>query len=149
MRHTSKMNWMNVAFVKYLCQETLEKRKVLIFTSLWCPKSFFFHSLHLSTTLDFIKKSSQWIYIYIYIYIYVCVCVCVCVNLSVQARYDTRSIFKRSLTDLNSEFSFSLNGCHTKVKESSLPYYLPIAGSINTMLNANSRIWTQHSVSIS
>ena len=28
-------------------------------------------------------------------------------NPSARARYDTRSIFKRSLTDLNSEFSFS------------------------------------------
>ena len=27
---------------------------------------------------------------------------------------------------LNSEFSFSLTGCVTKVKEPSLPYYLPI-----------------------
>ena len=29
--------------------------------------------------------------------------------------------FKLSLTGLNSELSFSLTGCHTKVKESSLP----------------------------
>ena len=52
-----------------------------------------------------------------------CVCVCVCVNHSqkticvcvliiftnpsARAGYDTRSIFKRSLTGLNSEFSFS------------------------------------------
>ena len=28
-------------------------------------------------------------------------------NPSTQAGYDTRSIFKKSLTDLNSEFSFS------------------------------------------
>ena len=33
---------------------------------------------------------------------------------------------KRSSTGLNSEFSFS--GCLAKVKEPSLPYYLPIAG---------------------
>ena len=44
-----------------------------------------------------------------------------------RARYDTRSIFKRSLTGLNSEFSFSLTSCLTKAEESSLPYYLPIA----------------------
>ena len=37
--------------------------------------------------------------IYIYIYIYT--------NPSAQAGYDTRSVFKRSLTGLNSEFSFS------------------------------------------
>ena len=43
-------------------------------------------------------------------------------NLSAPARCDTRSLFKRSLTGLNSKFSF-LTGCHTKVKEPSLPYY--------------------------
>ena len=32
------------------------------------------------------------------------------------------------LTGLNSEFSFSLAGCHTKSKEPSLLYYLPITG---------------------
>ena len=42
----------------------------------------------------------------------VCVCVCVCIlilftNPSARAGYDTRSIFKRSLTGFNSEFSFS------------------------------------------
>ena len=31
--------------------------------------------------------------------------------------------FKRSLTGLNSEFSFSQTSCHTKAKEHSLPYY--------------------------
>ena len=34
---------------------------------------------------------------------------------------------KRSLTGLNSEFSFSLTSCLTKAEEPSLPYYLPIA----------------------
>ena len=34
---------------------------------------------------------------------------------SLQAEGDTRSIFKLSTTDLNSEFSFSLVGCYTKV----------------------------------
>ena len=42
-------------------------------------------------------------------------------NPSAQAGYDTRSIFKRSLTGLNSEFSFP------NAEEPSLPYYLPIA----------------------
>ena len=42
-------------------------------------------------------------------------------NPSARAEYDTRSIFKRSLTGFNSEFSF------TKAEEPSLPYYLPIA----------------------
>ena len=43
-------------------------------------------------------------------------------NPSARAGYDTRSIFKQSLTCLNSEFSF------TKAEEPSLSYYLPIAG---------------------
>ena len=45
-----------------------------------------------------------------------------------QAECDTRSIFKQCLTGLNSEFSFSKTGCHTKAKEPHLPNYLPIAG---------------------
>ena len=38
--------------------------------------------------------------------------------------YDTKSIFKRNLTGLNSEFSFSQTGCHTNFKELSLPYWV-------------------------
>ena len=49
-------------------------------------------------------------------------------NPSAQAGYDTRSIFKQSLTGLNSEFSFSYTSCLTMAEEPSLPYYLPIAG---------------------
>ena len=49
-------------------------------------------------------------------------------NLSARAECDTRTIFKQSVTDLNSEFSVSYTGCHTKVKEPSVLYYLPIAG---------------------
>ena len=40
----------------------------------------------------------------------------------------SQPIFKRSLTGLNSEFSFSWTGCPTKVKEPSLPDYLPVTG---------------------
>ena len=47
---------------------------------------------------------------------------------SARAGYDTRSIFKLSLTGFNSEFSFSYTCCLTKAEEPSLPYYLPIAG---------------------
>ena len=50
-------------------------------------------------------------------------------NPSARAGYDSRSIFKRSLSGLNSEFSFSLTSCLTKAEELSLPYYLPIAGN--------------------
>ena len=35
--------------------------------------------------------------------------------------------FKQNYADLSSESSFSKTGCHTKVKETSLPYYLSIA----------------------
>ena len=49
-------------------------------------------------------------------------------NPSARAGYDTRSIFKRSLTGLSSEFSFSLTSCLTKAEEPSLSYYLPITG---------------------
>ena len=35
--------------------------------------------------------------------------------------------FKRGLTGLNSEFSFSKTSCLTKAEEPRLPYYLPIA----------------------
>ena len=49
-------------------------------------------------------------------------------NPSARAGYDKRSVFKRSLTGLNSEFSFSYTSCHTKAEEPSLPYYLRITG---------------------
>ena len=51
-------------------------------------------------------------------------------NLSARTGYDRRSIFKRSLPGLNSEFSFSWTSCLTKAEEPSLSYYLPIAGGI-------------------
>ena len=53
---------------------------------------------------------------------------CVFTNSSAQTGCNTRSIFKRSLTGLNSEFSFSYTGCLTKAKNPSLPNYSPIAG---------------------
>ena len=75
---------------------------------------------------------------------------------------DTRSIFKRSLTGLNSKFSFSYTSCLTKAEEPSLPYYLPIAGGriigfipfprvlvLCEMQSVTSRIWTRVAVSIS
>ena len=79
-------------------------------------------------------------------------------NPSARAGYDTRSIFKRSLTGLNSEFSF----CLTKAEEPSLSYYLPIAGGriigfipfprvlvLCEMQSVKSRIWTRIAVFIS
>ena len=83
-------------------------------------------------------------------------------NLSARAGFDTRSIFKWSLTGLNSEFSFSKTSCFTKAEEPSLPYYLPIAGGriigfipfprvlvLCEMQSVSARIWTRVTVSIS
>ena len=80
---------------------------------------------------------------------------------SSRAVYDTRSIFKQSLTGLKSELSFSWTSCLTKAEEPSLPYYLPIAGGriigfipfprvlvLCEMLSVSSRIWTRVAVSI-
>ena len=67
---------------------------------------------------------------YIFFRIYACVTchIFIFTNPSARAGYDTRSIFKRGLTGLNSEFSFSLTSLLTKAEEPSLPYYLLIAG---------------------
>ena len=94
------------------------------------------HTLHLSITHTHTHSLSLSLSIYIYIYIWkghicvlisVCACVCVCVcareekrereresvcvclftDHSARAACDKRSIFKRSLTGLNSKFSFS------------------------------------------
>ena len=46
-------------------------------------------------------------------------------NPSAQAGYNTRAIFKRTLTGLNPVFSFSKTNCLTKAEETSLPYYFP------------------------
>ena len=83
-------------------------------------------------------------------------------NPSAQAGYDTRSIFKRSLTGLNSEFSFSYTSCLTNADEHSLSHYLPIDGGriigfipfprvlvLCEMQLVSSRIWTCVAVSIS
>ena len=61
----------------------------------------------------------MYIYIYIYIYIYT--------PKPTTVGHGTRSIFKLSLTDLNSKFSLSQTGCQTRVKKPCLAYYLPIA----------------------
>ena len=99
-------------------------------------------------------------------HVYVCVLMCVYLsylpNPSALAGYDTRSVLKRSLTGLNSEFSFSLTSCLTKAEEPSLPYYLPIVGGriigfipfprvlvLCEMISVSSRIWTRVAVSIS
>ena len=83
-------------------------------------------------------------------------------NPSTQAEHDTRSVFKWSLTGLNSEFSFSETSCLTKAEEPSLSYYLPIAGRriigfihfprvlvLCEMQSVSSRIWIRVAVSIS
>ena len=68
----------------------------------------------------------------------------------------------QSSTGLNSEFSFSKTGYHTKAKESSLPYYLhiikgrlvwcvpfPRVLALSEVETDSSRIWTQVIMSIS
>ena len=83
-------------------------------------------------------------------------------NPSARAGYDTRSIFKQSLTGFNSEFSYFETSCLTQVEEPSLPYYLTIAGGriiefiafprvlvLYEMQSVSSRIWTRFAVSIS
>ena len=94
--------------------------KYQIFTSWFllqfCEDLFVWFGLalwHINHFRLFHAKSSKYLYIF--------------TNPSAQAGYDTKSIFKQSLTGLNSEFSFSYIGCHTKAEEHSLTYYLPIA----------------------
>ena len=93
---------------------------------------------------------------------YVCLCVCVCVCVCVYWPLCTRSIFKGSLTSLNSKFFFSLTGCQTKVEEPNLPYYLhfvegriiicipfPRVFAQSEKQTASSMIWTCVALSIS
>ena len=88
------------------------------------------------------------------------ICFLIFTNPSARAGYDTRSISKRSLTGLNSEFSFSSTSCLTKAEETNLPNYLPIAGGriigfipfpmvlvLCEMQSVSSRIWTRVAVS--
>ena len=69
-----------------------------------------------------------YIYIYIYIYINFRYWYIYIPNPSAHSRFNNKSVFKQSLTCLNLELSFSWPSCNTRVKESSLPYYLTIAG---------------------
>ena len=95
-------------------------------------------------------------------YVSAYICICIFTNTSARAGYDTRSIFKRSLTGLNSQFSFSKTNCHTKAENPCLSYNLPIARGriigfipfprvlmLCEMQSASSRIWTRVAVSIS
>ena len=81
---------------------------------------------------------------------------------SARAGYDKRSIFKRSLTGLNSEFSFSWTSCLTKAEEPCLSYSLPVAGGriigfisfprvlvLCEIPSVSSRIWTRVAVAVS
>ena len=59
--------------------------------------------------------------------------VCICPIPPLCTGCGTRSIFKWSITGLNSEFSFSQTSCQSKVKEPSL--YLPNPYIMNRMLH--------------
>ena len=89
---------------------------IIVVGGLWeAQTSFFGRVLHLvwlmkeTNVSEFTLSFQEIIYIYIYIY----------TNPSTRVVYNTRSISKRSLTGLNVGFSFSLTGCHTKIKEHS------------------------------
>ena len=138
-----------------LVEKSKNRRKIYERITKDIPFSYFFLNTHTHTH----------IYIYIYInmhlnthnhnYIYL-------PNPSTRAGYDTRSIFKRSLTGLNSEFPYSSTSCLTKAEEPSPSYYLPIAGGriigfipfpralvLCEMQSVSSRIWTRVDGSIS
>ena len=77
-------------------------------------------------------------------------------NPSARVGYDTWSVFKRSLTSLNTEFFFSKTSCVPKAEEPSLSFYWPIAGEKNNWIHtfpkgisAMLRTWTRVGVSIS
>ena len=56
--------------------------------------------------------------------------VCIYSTVLLWSECDTNSIFKGNLIGLNPEFSFFYTDWYTKVEEYSLPYYLPMAGSM-------------------
>ena len=114
-----------------------------------CWNKYLLHCGHIHTHTHAYTPTPTPIYIYVF------------TNPSVRAGYD-RSIFKRSLMGLNSEFSFSQTSCLTKAEWPSLPYYLPIAGGriigfipfprvlvLCEMQSVSSRIWTRVAMSIS
>ena len=118
-----------------------------------------------STCSSLINRPNRYAYIYLYS-IRILDVISIFTNPSARpeglVNIDTRSIFKQILTGLNSEFSFSKISCLTKVKEPSLPYYLPIAEGwliefihfpkvlmLCEMLSVSSRIWTGVAVPIS
>ena len=52
-----------------------------------------------------------------------------------RAGYDTRSIFKRSLTGLNSDFFFSQTSLLTKAEEPSMSYYFTYSWRENNWIH--------------
>ena len=100
---------------------------------------FLLTKLHQKSKIKHCLAFIAWIKnMYVFVYIFT--------NPSAQAGCDTRSIFKRILTGLNSESSFSLTCWHTKVKEPSLlfthiwmenSWNHKFPKSISTMWNAN------------
>ena len=75
--------------------------------------------IHIHTYIN--RHTHIYMYVYtIYIYIYA-----LFTNISAWAGYDTRSISKRSLTGLNSEFSFSKSNCLIKADKPVCPTIYP------------------------
>ena len=104
-----------------------------LFTSIYLSISFCSYlSICLSITvfsyLSIYLSISVYSHLSIYLSQSIHIYLSIFTNPSARAGYDTRSIFKRSLTGLNSQFSFSKICCLTKAEELNLSYCLPIAG---------------------
>ena len=126
-------------------------------------KKFLFIAIYLNSSLT--RKNSTYRTVWLYklcTNTWLRLSLIIFTNPSARAGYDSKSIFKRSLTGLNSQFSFSETTCLTKVEEASLPYYLPTAAGriigftpfprvlvLCKMQSVSSRIWTRVNVSIS
>ena len=134
-------------------------RKILIRFPVFLVSLF---STDCSTLIFHISFVNIIIIIIIIVVVVLLLLIIIFTNPSARAGYDTRSIFKQSLTYLNSEYSFSKTSCLTKAEEHSLPYYLSIAGGriigfipfprvlvLCEMQSVSSRIWTCIAVSIS
>ena len=78
------------------------------------------------STAPICKAGNHWKVVVIYLSIYLSIVYAYLLNLSRREGFSTRSVFERRLTSLNSRFSFSFTVFHPKVKELSLPCYLPI-----------------------
>ena len=106
-------NWLNL-----MCLFTQDKSWLNYMTKKQNTKKKQLNNLFCNTATKKRDKKQVWVLTIFIIF----------TNPSARTGYVTRSIFKRSLTGLNSEYSFSETSCLTKAEEPSLSYYVPIAG---------------------